>query len=60
MSELHDAAWKGDRAEVASLLLDAGADANANTEEGDTPLSEALRDGHTHTAELLRASGGVV
>ena len=34
MSELHDAAWKGDRAEVASLLLDAGADANVYTEEG--------------------------
>jgi len=51
---------RSDRAEAASLLLDAGADANVYTEECDTPLSEALREGHSHTAELLRARGGVV
>ena len=40
---LHVAALVGDHAEVAALLLTAGADPSATTRQGHTPLDYALR-----------------
>jgi ankyrin repeat protein len=56
---LHHAAWKG-QAEVAALLLDAGADVNAkneNTHWGGTPLHAAAHGNQRAVAELLIARG---
>jgi ankyrin repeat protein len=43
--------------EAALLLLAAGADPNARSDEGDTPLSAATRNSDTRTAEILRWCG---
>jgi ankyrin repeat protein len=56
---LHHAAWKG-HAEVAALLLDAGADVNAqneNTHYGGTPLHAAAHGNQRTVAEVLIARG---
>jgi ankyrin repeat protein len=56
---LHHAAWKG-YPEVATALLDAGADVNAqsrNTHWGGTPLHAAAHGNQKAVAELLIARG---
>jgi ankyrin repeat protein len=56
---LHCAAWKG-HAEVAKLLLDAGADVNAqnsNGHYGGTPLHAAAHGNQRAVAELLITHG---
>ena len=56
---LHGAAWKGHVA-VVSLLLDAGADANARNQNehwGDTPLHAAAHGNRRAAAEVLLARG---
>jgi ankyrin repeat protein len=56
---LHHAAWKG-HAEVAVLLLDAGAEVNAQNENGHyggTPLHAAAHGNHRAVAEVLIARG---
>jgi ankyrin repeat protein len=54
---LHYAALEGHR-DVAKLLLAGGANVNAESTSGETPL--ALADGHGHTdmVELLQQHGG--
>ena len=49
---IHDAAAKGDLAEV-TRLLGAGADAKATTETGDTPLHYAAVAGNLERRKLL-------
>ena len=53
---LHWAAYDG-RNEIAELLITAGADVNANSDNG-TPLDTAISRKHPETAELLRKHGG--
>jgi ankyrin repeat protein len=56
---LHCAAWKGN-ADVAALLLDAGADINAqssNSHYGGTPLHAAAHGNQRAVAEVLLARG---
>lgn len=56
---LHEAVdwWKPD---VARLLLDRGADINARTEKGATPLAIALERKNDDAIELLKSCGGVM
>jgi ankyrin repeat protein len=59
---LHGAAWKG-HAAVAALLLDAGAEVNARSQNehyGDTPLHAAAHGNQRAVAELLIARGADV
>jgi ankyrin repeat protein len=56
---LHCAAFWG-RYEIAQQLIAAGADVNARTDRGDTPLNEAMRLGSATVAQLLRENGAVV
>ncbi len=53
LSALHAAAAAG-RAEVVRILVFAGADPEARTPQGETPLDLARRHGHKETIELLR------
>jgi len=53
-TELHLAAWAND-AELAEVLLDAGADIDAKNDLGMTPLVLAVRSGSGKTAGLLLA-----
>eukprot|EP00955_Chlamydomonas_euryale_P005040 53794-Chlamydomonas_euryale.AAC.1 len=46
--------------QIVALLLERGADVNAVSAFGDTPLHEAARAGHTTTMGLLLASGAAV
>jgi ankyrin repeat protein len=54
---LHWAAYDG-RNEIAELLITAGADVNANSDDDGTPLDWAIKYNHTKTADLLRKHGG--
>ncbi|HIF79702.1 MAG TPA: ankyrin repeat domain-containing protein, partial [Gammaproteobacteria bacterium] len=56
LTPLHWALSKG----VAELLISAGADVNAITLEGSTPLHFAAWNGHNEVAELLIANGADV
>jgi uncharacterized protein len=47
------------RVETVAILLDAGADPNAPTRSGHTPLDVALANGDDEIAELLRTRGAV-
>jgi uncharacterized protein len=47
------------RGETVELLLEAGADPNAPTRSGHTPLDAALANGDEEIAKLLRAHGAV-
>lgn len=54
---LHDAAIQG-HAEIVTLLIDAGADVNAqDTEDHYTPLHDAARMNHANIVKLLLAAG---
>ena len=46
MSPLHLAAWSGN-VEVARLLVETGADINAGSDNGDTPLILACQHGNS-------------
>jgi len=52
---LHRAGWYGHK-EIAELLIEKGADLNAKTKNGDTPLDHAVI--NKETATLLRKHGG--
>lgn len=53
---LHDAAYKGDTEYVMSLLA-SNVDLNPTLEDGNTPLSIAILEGHTEIEKLLRDAG---
>ncbi|TPG56724.1 ankyrin repeat domain-containing protein [Sphingomonas glacialis] len=52
-------AFKG-YADIASLLLDAGADPNQRNHAGQTALMNAVMFGHAEIVEMLLAAGGDV
>ena len=54
---LHHAAWVGHK-EVAELLIAEGADVNAKTNDGKTPLDLSIKLNLNETADLLRKHGG--
>lgn len=56
---LHVVAWRSwqDDADVATLLLDHGADLDARDDLGFAPLNRAARQGNHHVAKLLVARG---
>ena len=54
---LHLAAYGG-RKEIVELLIDKGADVNAKSDDGRTPLDRAIAFEQTETADLLRKHGG--
>ena len=54
---LYITAWS-DVVATATLLVERGAAVNAKTNNGDTPLAEALDFGSDETAALLRQHGG--
>ncbi len=58
-SDLSSAAEKGDTATVQALL-DKGADVNAKSIEGTTPLMKAAREGHMETVQALINKGADV
>jgi ankyrin repeat protein len=53
---LHRAAYMG-HAEVCRLLLEAGADPSVKDVDGVTAREKAMKQGHTHVAELFRLAG---
>lgn len=57
---LHYAARDASFSEVASLLIDGGADLEGKNEEGDTPLYSAIKANNFHTAQLLIEAGANV
>ena len=54
---LHYAAVRGHK-ETAELLIAEGADMNANSDNGGTPLDWAIGKNRTEVADLLRKHGG--
>ena len=54
---LHSAALKGYK-EIAELLIAEGANVNAKSDVGETPLDWAIHSKHSETANLLRKHGG--
>lgn len=58
-TSLHGAAYKGDIAEVQSLLA-SGVDVNAKGGLEDTPLHEAVQQGHVEIVRLLLAKGAAI
>jgi ankyrin repeat protein len=53
LTPLHEAALSGD-GQIVRLLLDNGANADATSNDGITPLAIAVAEGHADTAALLR------
>jgi ankyrin repeat protein len=53
---LHAAASEGQN-EIVELLIHAGADVNAKTDIGETPLDGAIGNKHSEIAALLRKHG---
>ena len=58
VTPLHVAADEGNLSCV-KLLISAGANVNAIDDEGETPLSKSLKQGHKDVANLLRRYGAV-
>lgn len=56
---LHAAVFRG-HAEIAAILLDAGAAIDARNAEGRTALHDSIEDGHAKLTELLMARGAEV
>ena len=54
---MHGAA-ESNAKELAELLISKGADVNAKTKDGQTPLSVAEANKHEDVAALLRSHGG--
>ena len=54
---MYYAAYSG-RTVITELLIAKGAEVNANTSRGGTPLDFAIRNKQTETADLLRKHGG--
>ncbi len=59
MTALAEAAERG-RADIAQVLIDAGADPDKWTKNGDTPMLIAARRGHAGVVEVLIAAGAYV
>jgi ankyrin repeat protein len=55
---LHEAALTGNL-ELVRLYVEKGAELNSRTDDGRTPLSEALRGKHDAVAEFLKSKGAV-
>ena len=53
---IHDAAFHG-RVDLIQMLLDSGADMNARSNGGETPLGTAVRAGRAEAAAFLRGKG---
>jgi ankyrin repeat protein len=53
---LHEAAHKSSF-EMVKVLIDAGADVNAQDADGETPLHKAIRGDHIHAAWGLMSNG---
>jgi ankyrin repeat protein/predicted DNA-binding WGR domain protein len=56
---LHEAAWQG-KADAATLLLDAGAEIDATTADGRTPLAMAAEKDRAELVELLLERGAAI
>ena len=56
---LMQAARKG-RVRAVRMLIEAGANVNARSEEGQSPLSTAREGGHPEVAAMLEAAGATV
>ena len=54
---MHDAASNGHK-EIVELLIANGADVNATTNRGETPLDWAINHKRTEIADFLRKHGG--
>lgn len=55
---LHLAASTGNKSVVEALLADTSVDVNFKDRWGGTALVDAIREQHTHVADLLRQKGG--
>ena len=58
ITPLHFAAWRG-HMDICALLLSKGADANAKTNDGKTPMQHAQESRHIKIVDLLRKHGAV-
>jgi len=54
---LHVAAWHGQR-QAVEMLLAHGAEVNAKTSDGQTPMDVALDLGHRELVQFLSSAGG--
>ena len=57
MTPLHRAAQNG-RKEMVELLIESGADVNAETDSGETPLDWAINSRHVKLYPQIRKHGG--
>ncbi|HEX8619742.1 MAG TPA: ankyrin repeat domain-containing protein [Thermoanaerobaculia bacterium] len=57
-SVLHEAAFTGNL-DLVRLYLEKGAELNSRSDDGRTPLSEAMRGKHNAVAEFLKSKGAV-
>ena len=57
---LHQACQAGQLDAVKFLVALKDADVNVKDHDGDTPMCDAVTNGHTEVAEFLKANGGVL